>query len=171
MSATLQPVWAYRFNLGDANPVDHGGFFVFEDTTGAYPPEAVYLTDTGEEDEYGDPAGWIAYRLVLEPCTYVNGILSDNRFHPDKPAWFAGTEDERKARPQDTTYLANVASYADYPDDSLARAFCSEELHERANAWRAVGEYHGFDNLDSYPLTFTDREELESWLKDRGIDV
>jgi len=26
-------------NLGDANPIDNGGFFVLRDTTGVYPPE------------------------------------------------------------------------------------------------------------------------------------
>jgi hypothetical protein len=107
---------------------------------------------------------WRVYRFVLEPCTYINGILSDNKYHPSKAAWFAKPESERKARPQDTTYLKNIADFVGITVDELAAEFTAgsntEGLIKRALAWRAVGEYHGFENLDSYPLDF-DRAEVE----------
>jgi len=37
------PKWALVAQLGDADPVDHGGFFVFVDTTGKYDPQCVCL--------------------------------------------------------------------------------------------------------------------------------
>jgi hypothetical protein len=39
--------------------------------------------------------------------------------------------------------------------------FVSSEPGQRALAWQAIGEYHGWDNLDSDPLQFTSREEVE----------
>ncbi len=46
-------------------------------------------------------------------------------------------------------------------EEALVALFCSEEALERAQAWRMIGEYHGFDNLDSSPLTMT-REEAKA---------
>ena len=148
-----QPDWECIAQLGDANPIDHGGYWILRDKTGVYPEEAELLVvpdvDGGE---------YTAYRFVLEPCTYINGVLSDNPFHPDKPAWWAGTKDDRKVRPQDTTYLKNIADFIGMEVDELADHFCSDDPLQRAMAYRAVGDYHGFDNLDSYPLTMTRRE-------------
>jgi len=153
-----QPNWKYIANLGDANPIDHGGFFVYIDETGVYDPEAELLEITRQNDG-GEPIEWNVYRFSLEKCTLQNGILSDNKFHPEHPAWFA--ECKRAERPQDTTYLSNVAECMGMDLETLQTLFCSDNPIERAEAYRCVGEYHGFDNLDSYPLTFTDRTEVE----------
>ncbi len=45
--------------------------------------------------------------------------------------------------------------------EELIALFLSDDPCERAQAWRCVGEYHGFDNLDSYPIYFT-RAEIEA---------
>jgi len=45
--------------------------------------------------------------------------------------------------------------------EELIALFVSRDPLERAHAWRDVGEYHGFDNLDEYPLTLT-REEVQA---------
>jgi len=84
----------------------------------------------------------------LEPCTYINGILSDNKFHPEHPAWFADSLDE-------------VASTMGINVDDLITLFLSNNPIDRAQAWRMIGDYHGFDNLDSYPEYYT-RKEVES---------
>jgi len=141
-------------NLGDVNPYEYGGYFVFIDETGEYPPEAELLVPP---DEY-DGKKYIVYRFVLEPCTYENGILSDNPFHKDHPAWFATPESERAERPQDTTYLRSICECMDIDEDKLIRLFCSDDPIERAEAWRCVGGYHGYHELDSYPLQLTRRE-------------
>ena len=148
-----QPAWECIAQLGDKNPVDHGGYWILRDTTGVYTEEAELLVVP--EDDDGD---YMIYRFILERCTYVNGVLSDNKFHPDKSAWWAKTEEERKSRPQDSTYLKNVADFIGMDVEELADHFCSEDALKRAVAYRAVGDYHGFNNLDDYPLTMKRRE-------------
>ena len=139
-----QPNWKLIGNLGDVNPIDYGGYFIFEDTTGVHPPEAEYLTDP---DENGTRT---VYCFILESCTYQNGILSDNKFHPDHPAWFAGD-------------LNNVCSYMGVEELELIRLFCSDDSLERASAWRMVGRCHGFGNLDQYPLQLNEEETRERY--------
>jgi hypothetical protein len=154
---TQQPNWQLIANLGDAHPIDHGGLFVSIDTTGVYAPEAELLVSP--DDDSGE---WTVYRFSLDQCTFVAGVLSDNKFHPDHAAWFAKPEAERANRPQDTTYLSNVASCMGMDLDQLREWFCSANPIERAMAYQAVGDYHGFENLDGYPLTFKDRSEVEA---------
>ena len=95
---------------------------------------------------------------TLDRCTFINGVLSDNTFHPDHAASWAKPEAERNARPQDTTYLKNIGDFIGIEVDELVDHFCSEDALKRAVAYRPVGDYHGFDNLDSYPLTMTHQE-------------
>ena len=141
---TKQPQWKQVAQLGDANPIEYGGYFVYEDETGVYPPEAVWLV--APEDDNG--ARWIEYRFILEPCTFINGILSDNKYHPEHAAWLAGD-------------LEQVASFTGETIEDLIGALTGDDVFERALAWRAIGEYHGLDNLDSYPNRFT-RSEIEA---------
>ncbi len=140
---TQQPVWKFEAQLGDRNPIDYGGYWVLTDTTGVYPPEAELLVSPDSDD-----GQWTVYRFILEPCTFINGVLSENRYHPDYPVWFA---DELKA----------IADCQGIPLDNLIEMFTSDSAVERALAWRAVGDYEGFDNLDNYPLTITRRSEVE----------
>lgn len=149
-----QPDWECIAQLGDNDPIDHGGYWILRDKTGVYPEEAELLVVPDDDDD----GEYIVYRFVLERCTFIDGVLSDNKFHPDHAAWWAGTEKERKARPQDTTYLKNIADFVGMELEELVADFCSEDAVKRAMAYRAVGDYHGFDNLDSYPLTLKRRE-------------
>lgn len=138
-----QPIWRLVAQLGDANPIDYGGLFVYEDTTGVYPPECERLD--APEDDGGK---WIVHRFILEPCTYVAGVLSDNKFHPESPAWFADS-------------IEDIAKHNGQPEPrAFIDSLTSGTTAERAFCWMAIGEYHGFENLDSYPLTLT-REEAE----------
>ena len=143
-----QPAWECIAQLGDKNPIDHGGYWILRDTTGVYSEEAELLIVPDDED--GD---YTIHRFTLERCTFIDGVLSDNKFHPDHAAWWAKPEAERNARPQDTTYLKNLADFIEMGVEELAADFCSEDALKRAMAYRAVGDYHGFDNLDNYPLT------------------
>jgi hypothetical protein len=152
-----QPHWALIANLGDVNPIDHGGYFVYRDKTGVYCEEAELL-ESPDDDEDGT---WRVYRFPLDVCTFTDGILSDNPYHPSVSAWFAQPESEHRARPQDTTYLSNVAECVGTDSADLTTMFCSTDPLKRAEAYRAVGEYHGFDNLDSDPIEFTDRKDIE----------
>ena len=160
-----QPKWKLLGNLGDASPLDHGGYFVYQDETGVYDPEAevLLLDDEGKED-----STYTIHRVVLERCTYVNGILSDNKFHPDYAAWFASPEAERAKRPQDTTYLSNVAQQVGIELNVLEEYLCSEDVMTRAEAYYWIGDYHGWRNFDDYPLIKVTREEAEKRYKEKG---
>ena len=56
-----QPVWKFIANLGDANPIEHGGYFIFEDLTGVYSPEG----------EVWNPDEMKAYRIMLDKVESV----------------------------------------------------------------------------------------------------
>jgi len=154
-----QPVWKLIANLGDVNPIDHGGYFIYRDETRNYNEEAELLEVIDEDSE--EPK-WIVRRFTLDQCTLIDGILSDNIFHPEHPAWFAAPESMKALRPQDTTYLSSVARYSDISLDELQANLCSPNPVERAMAYRMIGDYHGWENFDSYPLVITDRSEIEA---------
>lgn len=79
-------------------------------------------------------------RICLDRCTLQNGILSDNPYHPDHPAWFADD-------------IQSVADYADMPD--IVECLCSDDIGRRAFAYMAIADYHGWDNFDEYPFEMT----------------
>lgn len=140
---TRQPKWKEVAQLGDVNWIEEGGLFVYQDETGVYPPEIEKLrveTTAGRDH-------WASHRCILEPCTFADGILSDNKFHPRTAAWFADK-------------LEGVASYIGQPLDELVLWFLSTNLTERARAWEAVGDYFGWENLDSQPWRSNNRAEV-----------
>lgn len=145
---TTQPKWTCIAQLGDATPLDNGGYWILRDETGVYPPEAEFLSI----DDDGERTNYTVHRVVLECCTDVGGILSDNKFHPDYPAWFARD-------------MASMASFIGQPEGELRAALCSTDPIERAHAYRAIGDYHGWDNLDSYPLQLTRTEARARYRK------
>lgn len=143
-----QPEWVFLTNLGDADLIEHGGLFVYTDKTGVYPPEMERLERDGKKFE--------VHRVVLEPCTFEDGILSDNPFHKDYPAWFADS-------------LESVAASMDYDIDELRADFCSDDAKKRAFAWRAVLDHHGWANGDEYPLRLK-KSEVEARYKQGETD-
>tara|TARA_Y100000310_G_scaffold227925_1_gene230199 strand:+ start:88 stop:585 length:498 start_codon:yes stop_codon:yes gene_type:complete len=149
-----QPDWKLVTNLGDVNPFPYGGLFVFVDRNNLYSPEMERLEPMGDDDG----CEWELRRVILDKCTYINGVLSDNEFHPDHPAWFATPEYRRKDRPQDTTYLSQLCDSMDMDENELIELFCSDDPIDRAIAYRAVGDYHGWDNLDGYPRYLSDED-------------
>lgn len=165
--STNQPVWELLANLGDAHPLDHGGYFIMQDLTKVYPPEGIYLiiTDYPEsenEDAASDLPYAIVHRFILDRCHLtIHGTCGDNEFHPNKTAWFDKSAADILARPQDSKGLPEVADYADVPD--IRTDLCSDDICARARAYEAIGMYYGFDNLDSYPLHFTTRAELKQY--------
>jgi hypothetical protein len=138
---TQQPVWKLLANLGDASPLEYGGLFVYIDTTGVYPPEM-------ENVEPNDDDTFEVHRMTLDRCTFVNGVLANNPYHPDLPAWFADS-------------LAGVAACVGSTEDELIGQLCSADPIERANGYRDLASYHGWANFDQYPIELT-RPEAEA---------
>lgn len=151
-----QPDWEFVDNLGDASPIEHGGLFIYKDKTGVYVPEMEKLEPPPDDIDIQDPkARWRVWRVCLEPCTFQDGVLSDNKFHPNHAAWFAKPESEKATRPQDTTYLSNVASCIGETLDDLRAQFVTGNIQARARAYESIAEYHGWDNFDHYPMSLT----------------
>lgn len=151
--ATKQPEWEIIANLGDRSPFDYGGYFIYRDKTGVYPEEAELLIPEEDEKTY------TIYRFVLDPLKMVNGYLVAKKYDRTWPhplerydEWFHKD-------------LDGVASFIGSTKKELEEAFTSDEPLERALAYQAIGDYFGWDNLDSYPLQMT-RREVENRYKD-----
>lgn len=165
-----QPIWKCVGNIGDNSPLEYGGLFVFVDETGVYPPEMELIEVIGgeREDEYNEHGElitegnekWEIRRVVLKNCYFENGILSDNQFHKDHAVWFFKTEQQRKERPRDSDHLSICRSIG-MDEMEFINLFLSSDPIDRACGWQIVGDYHGWENLDSYPWTSTDRKEME----------
>lgn len=140
-----QPKWKFFANLGDVNPIDHGGQFIFIDETGVYPPELeiLALADTSAEDDV-----WEVHRFILETCTFEDGILSDNKFHKDTPAWFENN-------------ICEVASASGIDPAEIIDDLCGDDIRKLALAYAAIADYNGIANFDEYPITFNNRKEVE----------
>jgi len=134
-----QPEWKLVGRIGDCNPVDYGGGYVFVDTTGVYCPEVEWV-DPVNPDKDESPV--YVYRFTLENCFYTNGVLSDNEFHKDFPVWFADS-------------VAALAEQFQEEEAWLIEKFCSDDPMERAFAWQEVAMYWGWDEMDGYPLSMT----------------
>lgn len=196
----------YLGNLGDADPIEHGGLFVYVDENGRAQAEKVVKFDDFElaeeedlvnmiidmahavaekwveqsnnvlvdneefealkemlgeyfEDKFGK---WEIRRFDIDRCTFINGVLSDNKFHPEHSAWWANPENKR----EEYVVLGDIASYVGEPIGDLLQAFCSDDPLVRARAYESLGDYHGFDNLDSDPLIIYSLKEMEDRYKE-----
>lgn len=145
-----QPIWEYVTNLGDSIPIDYGGYFILKDKTNVYNPEGIKLIP---ESDSMDNNKWTIYRFILEKCTYIDNILSDNKFHPSSPVWFSTD-----------TKLNDIASCVGISKIELINMFISHNIIDNALAWESIGNYFGYDELDNYPLQFTNKKELKSYL-------
>ena len=138
---TRQPSFWCIDNIGDVNPFEHGGGFVLVDRTGVYCPELLVLEALDDADE-----SWhLLYTILLEPLIKIKGKdgedgLSDNRFHPDYPAWFG--------EPAKLKALAESSGMF-YPD--MLNSFLSNCPAERAFAYMNAASYWGFANFDIDP--------------------
>jgi hypothetical protein len=155
-----QPQWKLVANLGDVTYLNYGGFFVYVDETGVYPAEAEVLVVDNEHEIDDESLTYTVYRFALTKCTLVNGVLSDNPYHPDMSAWFANDETEKESRIM-STCLSSVSRCLNRTVEHFALDFCSDDIIVRAIAYREVAEYHGYDEFDQYPLKLT-RAEAES---------
>ena len=150
---TKQPKWKFLANLGDASPIDYGGYFVYIDETGVYAPEAEYL-ESPDQDEGGT---WTVYRFSLDKLKFDGLSLT-----PEALALPAFPYD---ANPYDEWFhkeLEHVAIATGMDTDDLRALFCSDDPLQRGEAYQCIGMYFGFDNLDSYPLRFNSRDEVEA---------
>jgi hypothetical protein len=153
---TQQPKWSCIANLGDSDPINYGGAFVYIDLTGVYAPELEILEEPcfgGFDDK--PQTDWTVYRICLEPHTFTaenengervncnphsaKGVLSDNQFHKDYPVWYAKD-------------LDGICNSVGAVSADLIMRFCSEDAVVRALAYLNVIGYYGAHEFDLYPL-------------------
>jgi len=117
-------------NLGDANPLDYEGLIVYE----LWDDDLYYVeAEYWNAPEYDSGPYWV-YRFSVE-----NDVFMDLSWVKD---W------------------DRVARYAGILPVEFWRAARSRDPLDRAQVYRIVGEYHGWENIDSDPEKYT-REEME----------
>ena len=143
---TNQPKWKFIANLGDATPLIYGGYFIYQDLTGIYDAEAELLEIIDDESKT------IVYRFILDRYKNYNGHLIPFEYNIDWPypaekyiEWF----DDK---------LNDIADQMGITITRLIDLFCSDNILERAEAFRELGYYCGFENLDNYPNKYTQAE-------------
>lgn len=117
-------------NLGDKHPLDYGGLIVYE------------VID--DDIEYIRAEHW------NEPLT-EDHLYWVYRFDVEKDVF------------KDLSWVgrwAKIARFAGMHLEALFMLGLSENPLERAEVYRLVGEYHGWENIDGSPEKFT-REEME----------
>lgn len=158
---TNQPTWKQIGTVGDINPFDYDGGFIYQDETGVYTEELEYIQ--ADNDGLMDDATWNVYRWSLDRLEMVTaengdillvpfGFSSRNDLpHPiaSYDEWFNGD-------------IASAANSLGCTVETLRESLCSQDATRRAFAYLELAQYHGFANFDSYPYTYTDREELEA---------
>lgn len=154
---TKQPEWELIANLGDVHPLDYGGYFIYRDKTGVYPEEAELLI---LEDDSDENSTYTIYRTGLDRLKLVKGYLVPEKY--DK-GWPHPVERYDEWFHKD---LEGVASFIGIDKKDLEAAFTSKDPLIRADAYQAIGDYHGWDNLDGGPLTGVTRDEAEERYKD-----
>jgi hypothetical protein len=134
-----QPQWKLIDNIG----TDDFPCLVYRDETGVYPEEMEFVEDHNDGEGFD---GFMVYRLILERCTFTNGVLSDNPHRPNFPAWFA--DDIEYGKPWGEDLIADL---------------CSDDAIRRAWAYRALIDDHGAIEFDQYPLTLSTAEKEERY--------
>src|SRR4030095_4233564 len=141
---TPQPRWIRIAQLGDVDPITYGGYFVYRDRTNAYAPEAEVLIEPADDEQ---KEGWTLYRFILDRCTYIDGVLSDNPHHPDHAVWFAD-------------YLTTIAVSAGRTRDEMIADFTDADPIRRAHAYQDIGHAFGWHDIYQYPRIYSKRSDL-----------
>ena len=147
----LQPSWHCVANYGDVDPFNHGGEFLMIDRRGVYDPELwIYDPDLHPN---------AIYCIVLEQCHKIDDhTIGDNRFHPEKITWFGEREE-----------LQSVSNTMDIPVWKLMDHLCGNP-YERAIAYKALADYHGYVNFDSSPW-LVGRSRIKKLIKKCQVQI
>lgn len=158
---TNQPTWGLIVNLGDAHPIDYGGYFVYRDTTGVYQAEAEKLF-VEDEDDYATK--WTVHRIVLDRCKEARD--RDGRVYL-VPFGYTETWTHHVSYYDEWFHktLSKTAEFIGLSTQEMRNMLCSEDEIQRAIAYEAIYDYHGWYNGDSYPLQLTRKQVTERYGK------
>jgi hypothetical protein len=152
---TAQPNWELIKNLGDATPLEYGAYFVYRDTTGEYAEEAELLDVDNEEEQDARKMTYTVWRFPLDRYVYSHDHDAEGNTTM-LPEWF----DDK---------LGDIARTNGITEVDIREQLASDDALTRACAYRMIGEYHGFANLDAYPLQLTREEVEERYRKELGL--
>jgi hypothetical protein len=156
-------------NLGDVNPLSYGGYFIYEDAPDSR-ASRIKAQDWSPKPRKNamysaellvpvDDAPYLVYRFRLDRLKLVNGYLVPLKYEPSWPRplehydeWFSND-------------IPRMAESVDWSAEELREAFTSEDPVKLALAYEILGGYHGFENLDSDPLSLT-QEQVEKRYKE-----
>lgn len=120
-------------NLGDANPLDYGGYIVYR----VYDPK----NDTH----------WITGEYWDEPIDDTYQIYQWN-IEKDVIRELDWVDDWEK-----------IATSVGMPVEVLMTMARSEDILKRAQVYEEVGRFYGLENLDSYPNRLNRKEMEKRW--------
>lgn len=182
MPVTQQPDWEFIANLGDMNPLEYGGYFIYKDKTGVYPERADVILPPSEHMT-GETLNEI-YRIEIERLKLVEGYLVPVRYRRDWNLTFPQPKSKRGGvlewRPEDIEnklhaqrfaawfqeHLESVSSSSGTTKEELEIAFTSENPLERFEAYRMIGEYYGWEELGGEPIRRTQKEAEKRYAKE-----
>lgn len=156
---TKQPTWKLVCNMGDVSIAEYGGFLVYEDETGVYPPE-VELYEANDNE-----TGGTMYRFILERPRFKTlteegkrqlrgkGIKDANQQHK---MWYWHNE-------WYVSKLAEVASFVGMTKFQLLRMLLGKDTTQRAIAYQILVSYFGPHEFDSYPVTLTENQAKQRY--------
>jgi hypothetical protein len=190
-SDTRQPKWKLVY------ATDYSALYV--DETGVYDPQLQIAQENGDhdEDDLASVAAYV-YRFDLDRCKVSdpNGemrAVADDAIESGDLASAAVIEASIRMLPTfhlipyayNFTWNANgfpcdrdewffdslgeIARTVGSTRDDLIDALCSEDPATRAEAYEAIGDHHGYDNLDSYPEEWSEHE-FKEW-PERGVKL
>jgi hypothetical protein len=130
---TKQPVWKLTGHIGDRDVISYGGGFIYEDTTGVYPPEVAYFEPASNADwrKKDSDAICTIYRFCLER----DGT---------KEWWFKS--------------LDKISSFTGESLESLEHVARVGRLLEVALLYSDLVSYFGAFEFDSYPLQLKEKD-------------
>lgn len=125
-----QPEWELVANLGDVDPITYGGFVVYRDKRGVYPPEADLIEGPPETVPITSRrARWTVYQIVCDPVD-----------DPDDE-WYGDDLD--------------IIADAFEPPQPIRSMLQSDDPAQLASAYQELVSYHGAYEFDQDPLTLT----------------
>ena len=130
-----QPVWKYNCNLGDPDLLPENGMFLYEDTTGCYPPELECLV------AYKD--GGATHRIVCEPYKLVEGDLVPVKYEPSWP------HPRASYAPWFRDKIPEVVKFYGYEGGTAGfiRDLCSNDAQRLGAAYMCLAQYVGWHEV------------------------
>jgi hypothetical protein len=145
-----QPVWKLVYST------DYSALFV--DETGVYDPELMIA------QEYETERGKTKFQVYRFSLDRQKIVRKDGKSYL-VPFGYDGSYPHPVHRYQEwfVKDLASIARSSGSSYKTLVKALVSSDPSQRAEAYEAIGGYHGFDNFDQYPETWSESEMEKNW--------